>query len=159
MNSLIIAPRPNSGQIESAPLTRRGDITPRRKTSVAAKPPPSASGDPVMKNNEIAAKTMPGAADKAVQNAVSPSAAIEVVFRLEAPHAHTVLLVGEFSQWETAPIAMTKGAGGVWHATVALSPGPHRYRFLVDGDWQNDPSREERVANPYGSFDNVAEIP
>ena len=84
---------------------------------------------------------------------------IEIVFRFEAPQAEAVLLVGDFSQWQNAPIVMVKGAAGVWHATVALPPGRHRYRFLVDGDWQNDPGQEERVLNPFGSFDNIADIP
>src|SRR5882724_2078621 len=61
----------------------------------------------------------------------------ETVFRLEAPNAKMVLLVGEFSQWERAPVKMIKGNRGIWRALVSLAPGRHTYRFVVDGEWQN----------------------
>ncbi len=82
----------------------------------------------------------------------------ETVFRLDAPAAHTVLLAGDFSNWEKAPIKMIKGGGGVWHAKVLLAPGRHQYRFLVDGAWQNDPSHQAQVSNAFGSFNNVVEV-
>jgi 1,4-alpha-glucan branching enzyme len=81
----------------------------------------------------------------------------EVAFHFAAPSARNVLLAGEFTQWDKAPIRMLK-VGGVWHARVLLPRGRHAYRFLVDGEWQNDPIHHERVANPFGTFNNVVEI-
>ena len=69
-----------------------------------------------------------------------------------------VLLVGEFSQWERAPVKMIKGNRGIWRALVSLAPGRHTYRFVVDGEWQNDPAGAEKIPNPFGTFNNVAEI-
>jgi len=51
----------------------------------------------------------------------------------------SVQLVGDFTQWQERPIKLQKGADGVWRATVKLEPGTHHYRFLVDGEWRDDP--------------------
>jgi Glycogen recognition site of AMP-activated protein kinase len=88
----------------------------------------------------------------------APSIGQETTFQFDAPSAKIVLLAGEFTEWEKAPIKMIKGGGGNWHAKVSLAPGRHRYRFLADGEWRNDSARHERVPNPFGTFDNVVEI-
>ena len=53
---------------------------------------------------------------------------------------------------------MTKDPEGVWKTTVALPPGSHQYRFIVDGEWRDDPKCTLRVANPYGTQDTVRQI-
>jgi len=53
---------------------------------------------------------------------------------------------------------MQKGKDGIWTATVSLSPGKHSYRFIVDGDWRDDPECTLRVPNPYGSQDMVRQV-
>jgi 1,4-alpha-glucan branching enzyme len=72
-------------------------------------------------------------------------------FSLAAPEAKEVLLVGEFTAWEQAPVPLKKAANGMWETTVSLEPGPHEYRFIVDGQWQNDPACRSRVPNGFGS--------
>jgi hypothetical protein len=42
--------------------------------------------------------------------------------------------------------------------SVELSPGQHHYRFIVDGDWRDDPECTVRVANPYGGQDMVKQV-
>jgi 1,4-alpha-glucan branching enzyme len=76
-------------------------------------------------------------------------------FRFSAPGAMSVLLVGDFSHWQQRGIPMQKGKDGIWVATVTLSPGKHTYRFIVDGDWRDDPECTLRVPNPYGGEDMV----
>ncbi|MCS7089141.1 MAG: glycogen-binding domain-containing protein [Verrucomicrobiota bacterium] len=80
---------------------------------------------------------------------------IPQTFRFTAPEAVSVLLVGDFTHWQRSPIPMRRGAGGVWEVTVALAPGIYHYRFLVDGEWRDDPECTLRVPNPYGSQNNV----
>jgi 1,4-alpha-glucan branching enzyme len=46
----------------------------------------------------------------------------------------------------------------LWRTTVELKPGEHHYRFLVDGQWQDDPECTLRVPNPYGSQDAVRQV-
>lgn len=67
----------------------------------------------------------------------------------------SVLLVGDFTHWQESPIPLKKKKGGVWQATVDLTPGSHHYRFLVDGEWRDDPECTVRLANPFGTQNSV----
>jgi len=71
-------------------------------------------------------------------------------FSLLAPDASSVQLAGEFTQWQERPINLQKDADGIWRATVKLPPGEHHYRFLVDGEWRDDPECTLRAPNPFG---------
>ncbi len=79
-------------------------------------------------------------------------------FRFTAPGAMSVALVGDFTHWQTQPIQMRKGAQGVWTASVELAPGNHTYRFIVDGEWRDDPECAIHVPNPYGGKDMVRRV-
>ena len=79
-------------------------------------------------------------------------------FSLAAPDAMSVLLVGDFTHWEEKPVSMTKQPGGVWTAKVNLPPGTHHYRFLVDGQWRDDPECTARVPNPFGGENSVRTV-
>jgi 1,4-alpha-glucan branching enzyme len=79
-------------------------------------------------------------------------------FRFNAPGAMCVSLVGDFTHWQSQAIPMRKGSDGVWTATVSLPPGTHTYRFLVDGEWRDDPESVIRVPNPYGSQNMVRKV-
>jgi 1,4-alpha-glucan branching enzyme len=79
-------------------------------------------------------------------------------FSLAALQAKNVQLVGDFTQWEQKPIPMQKGQDGIWTTSVELKPGAHSYRFLVDGQWHDDPQCARRVPNPYGGENAVCEI-
>jgi chromosome partitioning protein len=78
----------------------------------------------------------------------------EITFALEAPEAEHVLLLGDFNEWtpdgsEMAPI------GGIWTKVIKLAPGRYRYRYVVDGQWQTDPSNAAVEPNPYGGHDSI----
>ena len=79
-------------------------------------------------------------------------------FSITAPDALTVMLVGDFTHWEEKPIHLKKAAGGVWSTTVDLPTGTHHYRFIVDGQWCDDPECTLRVPNPYGTQDSVRQV-
>lgn len=79
-------------------------------------------------------------------------------FSITAPAATSVMLVGDFTQWQENPISLTKQEGGVWSATVELPPGMHHYRFLVDGEWRDDPECTLRAPNPYGAENSVRQV-
>ncbi len=80
------------------------------------------------------------------------------IFRFTAPTAETVLLVGDFTQWEKQALPMQKGRDGIWRAAVQLQPGAHSYRFIVDGEWCDDPECSMRVPNPFGTHDMVRQV-
>jgi 1,4-alpha-glucan branching enzyme len=79
-------------------------------------------------------------------------------FRFTAPSAMSVLLVGDFTHWQSQPIPMRKGLDGIWTASVNLPPGTHTYRFIVDGEWRDDPECTIHVPNPYGGQDMVRRV-
>jgi 1,4-alpha-glucan branching enzyme len=79
-------------------------------------------------------------------------------FHYKAPTATSVLLVGEFTRWQEKAIAMHKGQDGTWSVSVALPPGTHPYRFIVDGQWCDDPQCTLRVPNPYGTENMVRQV-
>jgi 1,4-alpha-glucan branching enzyme len=79
-------------------------------------------------------------------------------FSFTAPTATSVQLVGDFTHWQQRPINLQKGADGTWHTTVELGAGPHRYRFLVDGQWRDDPDCTLREPNPFGGQDSVRQV-
>jgi 1,4-alpha-glucan branching enzyme len=79
-------------------------------------------------------------------------------FCFTAPAAMSVQLVGDFTHWQQKPINLQKGADGIWRANVELKPGEHHYRFLVDGQWSDDPDCRLHVPNAYGSRDAVRQV-
>lgn len=76
-------------------------------------------------------------------------------FSFNAPTAMSVQLVGDFTHWQQNPIQMKKSKQGIWTATVSLEPGTYHYRFLVDGEWRDDPECTLRVPNPFGTANSV----
>lgn len=83
---------------------------------------------------------------------------LKETFQLQAPEAGVVLLAGDFTGWDTKPIQMKRDRSGLWKTSVTLDPGVHRYRFLVDGQWTNDPQAASREINPYGSENCLREV-
>ena len=73
------------------------------------------------------------------------------VFEFSAPDAKEVYLVGTFNNWKTTETPMKKDKKGVWKKTLSLEAGEYQYRFLVNGNWENDPSCSSCVPNEFGS--------
>ena len=53
------------------------------------------------------------------------------VFRVWAPHAEQIQVIGDFTGWFDEPLDMTKNHIGVWEATSALPEEGQLYKFLV----------------------------
>lgn len=53
------------------------------------------------------------------------------VFRVWAPHAEAVAVVGSFNDWDAAAAPMTRAADGTWLADVAGAGPGDPYRFLL----------------------------
>lgn len=79
-------------------------------------------------------------------------------FKLMAPEAQSVLLAGDFNSWDPHVHPLKKTSNGVWKININLSPGRHEYRFLVDGQWHNDPDCESYVPNPFGGDNCVINL-
>ena len=40
---------------------------------------------------------------------------------------------------------------GQWAKELSLAPGRYEYRFVVDGQWVDDPAATELIPNPFGT--------
>lgn len=81
----------------------------------------------------------------------------EITFTFEAPGAEHVLLTGDFNDW-TFDGSEMEPLGGLWTKVIKLPPGRYRYRYVVDGQWQHDPSNTAIEPNPYGGHDSILVI-
>jgi hypothetical protein len=81
-----------------------------------------------------------------------------IEFHVQAPSARSVKLAADFTDWEKYPLDMMKSEDGVWFTNVPLSPGQYSYRFIVDGQWCDDPRSVQRVPNPFGTANAVVNV-
>ena len=79
------------------------------------------------------------------------------LFHLAAPDAKEVLLIGDFTNWDQQAIPMLRQPTGIWTALVPLNLGPHRYRFVVDGECRHAPQCTSHLPDPLGAEDLVRE--
>ena len=77
---------------------------------------------------------------------------IKTEFGLLAPQARSVFLAGSFNEWNSSAHPLKQDKKGVWKISLPLGPGRYEYRFLVDGEWQNDPNCSSLVENPFGTL-------
>ncbi|MCM8775212.1 MAG: glycogen-binding domain-containing protein [Candidatus Omnitrophica bacterium] len=82
----------------------------------------------------------------------------KTAFQLMAPEATKVTLTGDFAKWDASGIPMKKSKTGLWKAEVALKPGRYEYKFVVDGQWWNDPANSKMVRNAHGTYNSVIEV-
>lgn len=75
----------------------------------------------------------------------------KVQFEFPAPDAHKVYVTGDFNNWDTHANLMKKDKKGTWKATLSLKPGRYEYRFIKDGNWENDCACAGCVPNDFGS--------
>lgn len=88
----------------------------------------------------------------------SKEAKQKVTFSYASPQARSVLLAGDFTGWQQAPLKLKKNKSGIWKVTVSLPPGRYEYRLLVDDNWENDPQCSKRVPNQFGGENCVCVV-
>ena len=81
-----------------------------------------------------------------------------ITFKLEASEAKEAILVGDFNNWDVKKHRMKKDNKGRWTKIVTLAPGRYEYKFLVDGQWQNDPGNDQMVHNSFGTVNNILNV-
>ena len=81
-----------------------------------------------------------------------------ITFEFYAPFANEVNLAGEFNNWDPSKNALKRETNGQWRTSLKLRPGRYEYRFLVDGNWENDPKSVEYIPNAFGTWNCVIEI-
>ena len=79
-----------------------------------------------------------------------------VTFRLRAPQAKLVAVNAGFAQGNQP---MKKDGNGIWTKTVMLFPGKYEYKFLVDGEWKEEPQNDQKCLNSFGTLNNIFKLP
>jgi 1,4-alpha-glucan branching enzyme len=78
-------------------------------------------------------------------------ARVGTTFRLEAPQAAEAFVAGCFNGWNPAANPLERDERGAWSCSLAIEPGEHEYRFVVDGVWWDDPANMSRRWNDFGT--------
>lgn len=81
-----------------------------------------------------------------------------VTFTLEVKEASNVALMGDFNNWNEKTHPMKKDNKDLWKKTVFLNSGRYEYRFLVDGEWQNDLRNNQLCKNRFGTYNNFITV-
>ena len=84
---------------------------------------------------------------------------ILVEFSLEAPSATTVAVAGDFSGWESDFVLEDANGDGVWSGRIPITPGLHKYMFVIDGtDWVTDPRAQRYSDDGFGNRNAVLAV-
>ena len=65
--------------------------------------------------------------------------------------AKSVTLAGQFNVWNGSELPMQKTADG-WKINYVVGPGNYQYKFVVDGEWINDPASQHMSSE--GGYQN-----
>ncbi|MGK7310895.1 MAG: hypothetical protein ACN0LA_01530 [Candidatus Longimicrobiales bacterium M2_2A_002] len=83
-----------------------------------------------------------------------------VQFLYVAPEAETVTVAGDFNDWSEQGFGLEDPDGdGIWTGEAPLSPGLHKYMFVVDGEWVTDPQADRYVDDGFGNRNALIEVP
>ena len=98
------------------------------------------------------------AAATAPVTATAGGGQVKVTFRHEAAGAASVSLAGDFNGWSDSANPMTQ-ADGVWTLVYALDPGDYQYKFVVDGNWTQDPGNPNAAEDGFGGQNSLVHVP
>ncbi|WP_185956471.1 glycogen-binding domain-containing protein [Changchengzhania lutea] len=72
-------------------------------------------------------------------------------------NAKSVILAGSFNKWDENLFKMNKVEDG-WELTLQMKPDVYEYRFIVDGQWMEDPDNISKIRNEFHEFNSVINI-
>ncbi|NRA92879.1 MAG: hypothetical protein HRU26_09400 [Psychroserpens sp.] len=81
-----------------------------------------------------------------------------VRFRLRGyEDAENVIVAGSFNKWDESLFRMYRIKDG-WELKVQMKPGDYEYRYIVDGQWMEDPSNPDKVINEFDEYNSRLNI-
>ena len=83
----------------------------------------------------------------------------DVIFKVKAPFAKEIVLLGDFNHWKAGVHPMKKNHQGLWQVTLRLAPGRYEYKLLVDGKWWEGSGDEQGIRNPFGTCNRLLVVP
>jgi chromosome partitioning protein len=107
----------------------------------------------------LTAPPEPAAVRGAAAAAPAPGSEREVVVRYRDPAASDVRIAGDFNGWvpdkNVRSLVQAEGIERVWTKILRLPPGTYHYRYVVDGEWREDPENPQAEAGPVGGRNSV----
>jgi 1,4-alpha-glucan branching enzyme len=93
-----------------------------------------------------------------VDGTIARSLTKEIEFSFYAPLAKSVSITGTFNKWNPSASLLRKDATGNWKTAIALKQGRYEYKFVIDGNWENDQKNHNCVSNGCGGYNCVLEV-
>jgi chromosome partitioning protein len=82
-----------------------------------------------------------------------------VLFSYFDPSAHDVKVVGDFNDWfPSEHYKLMKQEDGKWSLHLPLNPGRYKYKFIVDGQWREDPANPNQETGEFNQKDSVLDV-
>ena len=129
----------NGGKRGEAEKTRKANEPVKAGKAKAAAAPTKAPSKPRTEKKPTASK------------APSRIAGKTAAFALHAPQATKVFVAGCFNDWNQVATPLERDEAGSWKCAVTLAPGQYEYRFVVDGEWCDDPLNSMLSSNEMGT--------
>ena len=82
----------------------------------------------------------------------------KISFSFESSNAKEVILMGDFNNWNPKKHPMQSDENGMWNQSVLIPPGRYEYKFLVDGQWKEDPQNNQTRLNCFGTYNNILNL-
>ncbi len=83
----------------------------------------------------------------------------EIVVRFRDANANDVRIAGDFNGWVpdkgVRALIESEGQTRVWTKILRLPPGTYQYRYVVDGEWREDPENPEIISSTAGGRNSV----
>lgn len=83
----------------------------------------------------------------------------EVVVQYRDGGANDVRIAGDFNGWvpdkDVRSLVQAEGEQRVWTKILNLPPGTYHYRYVVDGEWREDPANPQAAPGPVGGRNSV----
>ena len=79
-------------------------------------------------------------------------------FRLRAPEAQRVALVGDFNAWDPQVQPMQPIGDGWWETELTLPAGSYLYAYWVDGVLVTPPAAQRTVEDGFGGYNGLHEV-
>lgn len=83
---------------------------------------------------------------------------LTTTFALDAPQAQVVYVTGSFNDWSLDEACRMQQKNGRFEVNLNLTPGVHKYQFIVDGKWQEDPNNPLQERNSFGDVNSLIEV-
>ena len=81
-----------------------------------------------------------------------------ITFSIKAAVVKEVFLMGDFNHWKPNKHKMKKDKHGLWVKTLIIPPGKYEYKFLIDGEWKEDPQNSQVCSNCFGTVNSVVNL-